>query len=60
MLHWWMTLDLKGKLRFWAIFGLLLNGALHFIDMWMPKLLIVSILVLILTLFMKDDSAEDI
>lgn len=60
MLHWWMTLDLRGKLRFWAVFGLLLNGGLYFTGFWMPKLLFVSIGLLIITLFMKEDSAEDI
>lgn len=60
MLHWWMTLDLKGRLRFWAMLGLLLNGTLYFFGVWMPKLLILSVLVFILTLFMKDDTAEDI
>lgn len=60
MLNWWMTLDLKGRLRFWCIVGMVLNGALYFIGLWMPKVLIASFFVLMLTFLMKSDSAEDI
>jgi hypothetical protein len=60
MLNWWMTLDFKGRLRFWCILGLLLNGALYFVGLWMPKVLIACFLILMLTFLTKGDSAADI
>lgn len=60
MLNWWMTLDLKGRMRFWCILGIAINGGLFFVGMWLPKVLIACVLVLMLTFLMKSDSAEDI
>jgi len=60
MLNWWMTLDLKGRMRFWCLLGIAINGGLFLVGMWLPKVLIACVLVLMLTFLMKSDSAEDI
>lgn len=60
MLNWWMTLDLKEKLRFWCALGLVLNGGLYFVGLWMPRLLVASFLILMATFLMKSDSARNI
>jgi hypothetical protein len=60
MLNWWMTLDMRGKLAFWGVFGLVVNGLAFLIGLWMPVLLFVSIGLLALALVMKAEDSTDI
>ena len=60
MLNWFSNLDTRGQLFFWGIFGLLVNGGLFFIDLWMPVLLFVSIGMLLLGAVMKSEDSTDI
>ena len=60
MLNWWMSLGTRGKLACWGIFGLLVNGGLFLVDLWMPILLFVSIGLLCLAMVMKSESSTDL
>jgi len=60
MLNWWMSLGIRGKLAFWGVFGLVVNGVIFFIGLWMPILLFVSIGLLLLALVMKGEDSTDI
>ena len=59
MLHWWATLDLRGKMIAWGLFGLGVNGSLLSLGFWMPMLLIGSVaLLLIAFLFVPRDDSD--
>jgi hypothetical protein len=58
MLHWWSTLDFRGKLIFWGVFGLVVNGILYFNGLWMPKLLFAAIAMLMVSLFISSDNSD--
>ena len=60
MLNWWSSLGIRGKLIFWGIFGLLVNGVLFLVDLWMPKLLFVAAAMFVAALFVKNDSSTDL
>ena len=60
MLNWYMYLDTRGKLAFWGAFGLVVNGIIYFIGLWMPILLFVSIGMLFIAAFMKSEDSTDI
>ena len=60
MLRWYMFLDARGKLFFWGTFGLLVNGVIYFLGVWMPVLLFVSIGMLFLAFLMKSEDSTDI
>lgn len=60
MLNWWMSLGIRGKLAFWGVFGLIVNGVLFFIGLWMPILLIVAVGLLFLALIVKAEDSTDI
>jgi len=55
-----MSLGIRGKLAFWGVFGLVVNGVIFFIGLWMPILLFVSIGLLLLALVMKGEDSTDI
>jgi hypothetical protein len=55
MLDWWINLSLRGKLIFWGVFGIAVNGVLYFIGLWMPILLFVSCGFLLLAFVVPDD-----
>lgn len=60
MLDWWIRLGTRGKLAFWGAFGLLVNAALFFVDLWMPILLFVSIGLLLVAAVMKGEDSTDL
>ncbi len=60
MLYWYSNLDTRGKLAFWGTFGLIVNGVIYFLGLWMPILLFVSIGMLVLALGMKSEDSTDI
>jgi hypothetical protein len=60
MLNWWMSLELRGRLTFWGVFGLVVNGVIFFMGLWIPVLLFVSIGLLLLAMVMKSDDSTDI
>ena len=60
MLNWWITLGTRGKLVFWAVFGILVNVGLYFVNLWMPILLFVSLGMLFVAALMKSEDSTDI
>jgi len=60
MLNWYIALDTRGRLFFWGVFGLLVNGAIYFIGLWMPILLFVSIGMIFVAACMKSEDSTDI
>lgn len=60
MLHWYMTLEMRGKLAFWGTLGLIFNGLTFFLGFWMPVILFVSAALLLLALDMKGEDSTDI
>ncbi|MFM7181356.1 MAG: hypothetical protein ACKO2G_07835 [Verrucomicrobiales bacterium] len=60
MLNWWSNLGIRGKLIFWGTFGLLVNGVLYVMGMWMPKLLFAAVGMFLVALFVKGDSSTDL
>jgi uncharacterized membrane protein len=60
MIYWYANLDTRGKLAFWGTFGLVVNGVIYFLGLWMPILLFVSIGMLVLALGMKNEDSTDI
>jgi hypothetical protein len=52
-------MDLKTKLLYFAVIGLVANGVLYFFGIWIPKLLFAAIACLIVGyLFPSDTSAN--
>ncbi len=60
MLNWWMSLGIRGTLAFWGVFGLVVNGVIFFIGLWMPILLFVSIGLLLLAMVMRGEDSTEI
>ncbi len=60
MLNWFICLGARGQLAFWGVFGLVVNGVIYFIGLWMPVLLFVSIGMLMLAAVMKSEDSTDI
>ena len=60
VLNWWSNLGIRGKLIFWGIFGLVVNGLLFLVDLWMPKLLFIAIGMFVVALFVKGDTSTDL
>jgi len=60
MLNWWMTLTIRGKLAFWGIFGVVMNGIMLLVNLWMPILLMVSIGMLLIAAVMRGEDSTDL
>ena len=60
MLNRYICLDARGKLAFWGVFGLVVNGVIFFLGLWMPILLFVSIGMLLMAAIMKSEDSTDI
>ena len=60
MLAWYSSLGARGKLFFWGTFGVVVNGAIYFMGIWMPILLFVSIGMLFVAALMKSEDSTDI
>jgi hypothetical protein len=60
MLNWFQSLDTRGKLAFWGGFGVVVNGVIYFLNIWMPILLFVSIGMLFIAALMKSEDSTDI
>ena len=60
MLYWYSNLDLRGKFALYGVFGLVVNGIIFFLGIWMPILLGMSILALIVAACMKSEDSTDI
>jgi len=60
MLHWWATLDLRGRLMFWGLFGLGINATTYlYLGVLMPKMIFVSAVLLIIGwLFVPRDDSD--
>jgi lipopolysaccharide export LptBFGC system permease protein LptF len=60
MLNWYQSLGARGRLAFWGAFGLVVNGIIYPLGIWMPILLFVSIGMLFIALLMKSEDSTDI
>ena len=60
MLAWYSSLGVRGRLFFWGTFGVVVNGAIYFMGIWMPILLFVSIGMLFVAALMKSEDSTDI
>jgi len=60
MWHWWLTTDLRGKLLFWGLCGLALNGILLLFGYWMPKMLFVASGLLLVGFSLRKEDSTDL
>lgn len=60
MWNWWLTTDFRGKLIFWGVFGLVLNGILFLFGYWLPKMLFVAIGMLLTAMCLRNEDSTDI
>lgn len=60
MLSWFSNLDLRGRFALFGVFGLIVNGLIFFLGMWMPILLGMSLLALVVAACMKSEDSTDI
>lgn len=60
MWNWWLTTDLRGKLIFWGIFGLVLNGLMALFGYWMPRMCFMALGLLLVGLCIRSESSTDL